>query len=131
MSQPVRELTIVGQQDQALRLVVKPADMEQALVVIGHQVRDRRPAPVIRHSAEHASWLVECEVDKVRAGRDSLTVHPDHLGLRVDSGAEPADDLSVDLYPPGTYELLASTPAAYARCREHLLQPHSAWHVDE
>src|SRR5262245_29623157 len=107
MSQPVGELTIIGQQDQALGLIVEPADVEQALAVVGHQVSDRPPAPVIRHRAEHAGWLVQCEVDKVRTGRDSLTVHPDHLGPRVDSGAEPADDLTVDLDPPRTDEVLA------------------------
>ena len=51
--------------------------------------------------------------------------------LRVDPGAEPADDLAVDLDPAVADHFLAVPAAAHARRGEHLLQPDAARHVDE
>src|SRR5262245_4074216 len=47
MSQAMRELAVIGQEDQAFSFIIKPADMEEPLAVVGHQVCDRLSSPVV------------------------------------------------------------------------------------
>src|SRR6202012_842971 len=53
------------------------------------------------------------------------------LGLGVDAGPEPPDDLPVNLNPARADQLLAVPPAAHARGGEDLLQPDAAGDVGE
>src|SRR6185437_976318 len=129
--EPMRELAVVCEQNQALGIEVEPAHVEQALAPIGDQVSDGTPAPVIRHRAHDAGRLVQREIHQVGACRYPLAIDPDDLPLRINPRAEPANDLAIDLYPAGADELLAASPAPNARCGKDFLQPDAIGHVDE
>src|SRR5690348_1650629 len=123
MGQPVRELAVVGEQHQALGVVIEPADMEQPLGPVAEEVRYGLAAARVRHRGQHLGRLVESQVDEAGLGRDALAVDPDHLAVGVDPGAEPADRLAVDLDPASADELLAVPAAADPGLGQDLLQP--------
>ena len=90
--QPVREVAVVGEQQQPLAVGVEPADVEQPLLDVEtrlvHQVGDGAPAPVVAHRAEHAARLVQREVHQVVADDHPVAVDVDDRGRRVDPGTE-------------------------------------------
>src|SRR5580693_8552463 len=131
VGEPVRQLTVVGEQHQALGVVVQPADMEEPLGLVAEEVRDGPPAARVRHRRQHLGRLVEGQVDQARLGRDALAVDPDHLGLRVDPGAEPAHRLAVDLNPAGADHLLAVPATAESGLGQDFLQPGPAGDIGQ
>src|SRR5438270_506237 len=60
--QPVRQLAVVGQQQQALAVGVEPADVEDPLRYLTEIVGQRRPAPFVVHRRDHPAGLVHREV---------------------------------------------------------------------
>jgi hypothetical protein len=131
VGEPVREFAVVGEEHQAFGVVVEPADVEEPFGAVAEVIGDRGAAAVVRHGGQHLPRLVERQVHDVLADRNSLAVDADDLGLRVDAGAEPADDLPVDLDPPLADELLAVPPAADACGGKNLLQPDAVLDVDQ
>ena len=127
----MRELAIVREQHEALGVVVEPAHVEQPLGTVAEVVRDDGAAPVVRHRGQHLAGLVERQVYDVLTAGDALAVDADDLVLRIHAGAEPADDLPVDLDSSLADELLAAPSAADASGGEDLLQPDSVRDVDE
>ena len=109
--QPLREVAVVGQDDQPGGVGVEPADVEEPLGPVGDHVGQRAAALGVGHRRDHAARLVEHEVDVRRDRRQPLAVDPDHRGARVDLGAEPGDDLAVDLDHAGEHQLLAACAA--------------------
>ena len=63
MGQPVREIPVVGQDQQALGLGVQPPDVEQPPGRFGHQVTDAGPTVRVGHRGDHAARLVHRQVD--------------------------------------------------------------------
>src|SRR5580700_11701110 len=131
MGQPVSQLAVVHQQDQAFGVVVETTDVIQAFSHIAEQVGHRGPAAAVRHAGEHADRLVQGHVDQVLAGGDAPAIHADHLVLRVDPGSVPADDFAVDLDAAFPDQFLAVPAAADASRGEYLLQPDAAGADDE
>jgi hypothetical protein len=59
--------TVIGQEQQTLRIAVQPPDRIDALAPrpqgSGHELEDRPLGVSVRHRARHAGRLVECQVD--------------------------------------------------------------------
>ena len=123
---PLGEVAVVGQQDEALGVGVEPADVEEPLGPVGDQLAQRATALRVRHRRDHAPGLVERQVDVGRDRRQPLAVDPHHRRGGVDLGAQPGDHLAVDLDEAGEHQLLALAPAGDAGGRQQLLQPDQA-----
>ncbi len=94
MSQPVRELAIVGQQDQSFAALVEPADSEQPELARREQIECARTTGGIAARAQIAARLVEQKVAR-RIATDDVAVDTDFLRARVDARPQVANDLSV------------------------------------
>ena len=86
--EPVRQVAVVGEQQQPLTVGVEPADVEEPFRTVGHKVADRAPPPRIAHRAQHAAGLVEREVDQVVPDHDPVAVDVDDRGGRIDPPAQ-------------------------------------------
>ena len=83
---PVRELAVAGEQEQAAAVGVEPADGHQPGDV-GHQVAHGAAALRVAHRGEHAGGLVERQRDRGRQlGRDGRAVDVDGVAVDVDPG---------------------------------------------
>ena len=69
VGQPVRQLPVVGQEDQPLGVRVQPADVEEPLVAGPDVVPQVGPPPRVGHGAEDPQRLVERQVHVPAAGR--------------------------------------------------------------
>ena len=81
--------------------------MEDALVLVAHDVSQREPTLGVVHGAEHLAGLVQREGDMVRVDPDPGSVDPDLLSLGIDAGAELGDQFTVDLHASIQDDLLA------------------------
>ena len=128
--QPVGEVAVVGEQQQALGVGVEAADVEEPLVAVADVVAEADPAELVVHRRDHAERLVEGEVDAGLVEVDAHAVDVDDLAGRVDAHAELGDDLAVDLHPAGGDELLADPAGPDAGGGQQLLQPDAVGVVD-
>ena len=80
MGQAVRQLAVVGQQDQAGGVGVEPADRVQARAV-GHELDDRRAAVGVARGRDDAGRLVERVDDARLRARQRRAVDRDRRGL--------------------------------------------------
>ena len=85
VGEPVGQLAVVGQQQQALRVGVEPADGEHPRLG-RHEVDDGGPAMGVLGRRDDAGGLVEQVVDEAGAHRDDVAVD--------------LDVVPVDLHPP-------------------------------
>src|SRR5688572_33280352 len=102
----VRELAVVGEDQEPLGVGIEAADMEQALVPVADEVTDVEPAELVVHRRDDTQRLVEGEVDPalVELDPDSVDVH----GLvRPYPDTELSDDMAVDLDAAGGDQVLA------------------------
>ena len=118
----LREVTVVGEQDQAVGVGVEAAHVEEPLRTIGDELGQRAIGVRVRHRRGDPGRLVQHEVDVRADRRQPAPLDADHCRGRVDLGAEPGDDLAVDLHQPGEHQLLALATAGHAGLREELLQ---------
>src|SRR5699024_468858 len=93
-------------------------------------VRDRPAALRVAHRGDDLRRLVEGEVDPVGVRRDPQRVDVHRLDLRVDAGAQLADDDAVDLHTALRDEGFARAARTQSGVGEDLLQPHAALAVD-
>ena len=127
----VREVAVVGEDEQALGVGVEPADVEEPLLAVADEVADVDPAELVAHRGDDAERLVEGEVDPRLVELDAHAVDVHGLG-GADAHAELGDDLAVDLHPALADQVLADPARADAGRREQLLQAHAVGvvHVD-
>ncbi len=124
----MREVPVVGEQDQAFGVGVETADVEQALTggdALGDDVTDAGTAEVVGHRRLPAARLVERDVDEVLLHDDADAVDADDGVLGIDAQALFEDDATVDLDPALVDEFLRGAPGGDAGLREHLLQAHT------
>ncbi|CAM5716567.1 hypothetical protein SCALM49S_05178 [Streptomyces californicus] len=112
----VGQLTVVGEHDDALRLGVEPADVEQPRLAVGHVVAEALAAVGVLHGGDDAGGLVERE-EQVRLRGDGQAVDLDLVLVDVHAHALLDDDLTVDLDARLVDQLLAGTPRAHAGAR--------------
>ncbi len=118
----MRELTVVGQQEEPFGVGVEAADGEHAGLE-RYQLDDRRAALRVGGGRHDAPRLVEQVVHETRHGPTTGTPSTSTLvGLGIDPPTEHRD-VAVDGDAPGGDEFFACTPAAEAGPSQHLLQP--------
>ena len=122
MGQPVREIAVVGEQQQSLGVLVEAPDREDPRLE-GHEVRDAATTVRIAGRRHHAGGLVQQEVHEAGSRADRA-----RRRLRCDPTAGSTLSPSVATRPltrdDAVFDqLLAVTPAADAGLRENLLQP--------
>ena len=135
--QPVRQLAVVGQQQQPLGVGVEAPDVKQLLVSANSvldEVADARPAAVVGHRRVHAPRLVDRQVHQRVVDDDPHAVDADHRRVGIHARAQLGDDPAVDLDPAvagsssrrrGARQFRpATTPSAVARPRS---QPSQSW----
>ena len=124
VGQPVGQLAVVGQQDQARRVRVEPPHRIEPLAA-GDERDDRRPSLRVLGRAHVARGLVE-RVDDVlalqggHAAVDRDVVALPHVARRI------ADDLAADGDAPGEHELLRGPARGDAGVGEVLAEAHGA-----
>lgn len=142
MRQMLRQLAIIGEQQQPLGIGIEPADREDALTDIGREQIDRADlGPLGDVRAIHALGLVEEEIDaaalrflgrfRLSAGpslpaptrkeTDAFAIDNDTVDCGVDKDRQAGDDVSIHFNPPGKHHLLHRPPGCDARRRQHFL----------
>jgi hypothetical protein len=96
VQQAGREVAVVGQQQQALRVVVETAHRVDVLAHVRQQVEDGRPLLGVLPGRHVAARLVEQDVPVARGDADTLAVHADVVVRRVGPRAEFPDGHAVD-----------------------------------
>ena len=112
MGQAVRQIAVVGDQDQPFAGPVQPADREQPFVR-ANQVDHAGPPIGIPAGRDDARRLVHGEVQPFGVGQ-RRSIHADQLPHRIDARAEFRDDLAIDFDATGQDQLLAFAAAADA-----------------
>ena len=120
VGEPVGEVAVVGEEQQALGVGVEPAHGEHPRLG-GHEVDDGRAALRVARGGDDARRLVEQVVDEAGLHPDLGAVDLDDVDLRVDPSPEHGD-LAVHPHPAGVDQVLAHPAAAEAGLGQHLLE---------
>ena len=97
----VRQLPVIGQQDQSDGFGIETTDIADALVAahpLFDQLPDARAATVVRHGREHPVRLVECQIHQLGVHDHPRTVDANHVDGGIDSPALLGDDLAIHLH---------------------------------
>ena len=78
MHEPMREVAVVGQEQQPFTVGVEPPDVEEPLRPVGDEIAHGRPAACVTHRAEHTPRLVQGQVDEVVTYREPVPVDMHH-----------------------------------------------------
>ena len=122
VQQAGREVAVVGEQQQALRVVVEAAHRVDVLAHVGQQVEDGWPLLGVLPRRHVAARLVEQDVPVARGDADTLTVHADVVVCGVGPRAEFPDRRAVDRHAAVQDERLGGAPRGDAGGGEDLLQ---------
>ncbi|MEJ7597143.1 MAG: hypothetical protein WKG01_04465 [Kofleriaceae bacterium] len=104
-----RELTIVGQQQHALGVEVEPPDRLHRHRQVRQVVHHDRAVTIVGHCRDARLGLVEEHVERVER-HDRLAVDLDLILVRIDLGAEHANDLAVHPHAARRDQLLGLAP---------------------
>jgi hypothetical protein len=119
----VREVAVVGEQDQALALLVEPADrVDAALARVGDQVDGARARLALLVGADHALGLVEQVVAVAGQRLDELAFDLDARLLEIDLGAELRHRAAVDRDLPSAISSSHLRREAMPRSARYLLR---------
>jgi hypothetical protein len=121
MRQQVREVPVVGYENQSLAGPVEPADGEQPPLA-GHEVHDPRPPRRVVVGRHDSHGLIEHVHDPLGIGQ-SFAIDANLLRERIDADSQFGDDLPIDLDPTRRDQLLAAAAAAEAGGGQEFLQP--------
>jgi hypothetical protein len=120
MHDAVGDITVVGQQEDAFRVTIEPANRIDALPNLD-QIHDGPPVSLILGRRDIATWLVQNDI----AG----TLRPQYFAvdsnlrpLRIDAGAELRDNLAVDGDTSRPYEIFGGAAGPDAASCHHALQ---------
>lgn len=123
MREPVRQLAIVGEEDQALAVEVQPPDRKDTAHVVGQQVGHALVrAGVAADVADDAARLVELEIEMLGRLRQRLAVDDDLGNGRVYLDANLGDHPAIHLDQAFDDHLFAGAPAANPGRGHHLVQ---------
>ncbi len=125
VEQAFGQFSIVGQQQQALRIEVQPPDRIDIPARALQQVDDRRAALRVGTRRHVPARLVEQQVAPTFGDADAGTIHPDVVGGWVGLLAEFEDGPPVDGDAALRDERFRGAPRRHARHRQDLLQPHA------
>ncbi len=122
MGEPVGELTVIGQEDQAGRVDVEAAHRVQPQGR-ENQRHHRRAALGIASGGDHSEWLVDGEDDARGRLRDGPAIHFDLVG-ELDCPGRVGDLNTADRHPPGANQPLGFAARGEAGRRQILGQAH-------
>ena len=125
VGEPVPELPVVGQDQQALGVGVQAADVEQPDLALGHELGQVASTLGIVQRRDHTPGLVQHPVHVPAGRRDPGAVDPHHVGVRIDAEPLLADLLPVHLDPALADQLLGDAPGRDPGRGEHLLQTYA------
>ena len=118
----LRELAVVRHEDKTLGIVVETAHVEDALVLVAHDVAQRVAALRVVHGGEHLAGLVQCQSDVVRIDAYARTVYAHLLLMRVNASSELGDQFTVDLDTAFGDHVLALAAGPESRLGKQLLE---------
>src|SRR5690606_6308121 len=121
VGEPVGELAVVGEQEEALGLLVEPAHVEEPLGPVGDVLGQVGAALLVLHRRDDTGRLVQGEGHLGLVELEPDTVDVDDGGGRVDPGAE-LDHPAVHRDTAVDDELLAGAPRPVAGSGQDLLQ---------
>ena len=126
MQQPLHELAVVRQQQQALGVVVEAADGVDVLPHVGQQVEHGRPALGVLPRRHVAAGLVEEDVAVALRDADALPVEADVVVIRIGPRAECEDRRPIHRDAAVRDEDLGGAPRRDTGGREDLLESLAA-----
>jgi hypothetical protein len=116
----IGQFAVVGQENQALGVLVKPAHGVHPARLSGNKPQDGRSAEFIRRSAQNAGRLVEKVIDLALL-LDLNAVHFDARRFRVGLYAHLSYEHAIDGDAALGDDLFAFAPRSHARVGEYLL----------
>jgi hypothetical protein len=122
VGQSLRQLAVVGEQQQPLGVGVEAPDVEEPLLATSQVIPHARPTAVVGHGRLDPPRLVEREHDVPRSRRDAHAVDLDDGRPGVDPQALLEHDPTVDLDPAFVDHLFAGPPASDPCGCQHLLK---------
>jgi hypothetical protein len=121
VSEETREVAIVGDQEQALAVLVEAADGVELDVPDGEEIEDRLAALVVARGGEKAGGLVEHEVP-VATAKHGDAVNHDLVEVGVGPGAEGLTHFTVYAHAAGEDHLLGRAARGDTGVGEDLLE---------
>jgi hypothetical protein len=121
MREPVREVAIVGHQDEAFARNVEPADRVDPRRIGRQQVDHTWTSGGVAGRRHDAFGFVYGKVNELRPAQ-RFAVDADFLSLRIDASAELRHDLMINLDATFENQLFAFAPTGDAGGRENFLQ---------
>ena len=125
MREHVREIAVVGQDQQAARHRVEAAHVEQALLELVGELAQVGASALVLHRRDHADGLVQHHVAAAGVQLHGDVVDHDQVGVGVDAAAQLGDDLAVHAHAAGGDHLLGDAAGGDARGGHDLLQAHA------
>ena len=123
MREARREITVVGEQQQAFGLVVEPPDRVHVFTHTPQEIDDRRAPLRIRSGRDVAARLVQEQIPMVLDDFDAASVNADVVLARLRLRPELHDGGAVHGHAPLEHQLLGRAPRRHAGLRQDLLQP--------
>ncbi len=108
MQHAVREVAVIGEQEQTFGVVVEAPDGEEPRAFRWQEVDHDRPTLGIGAAADIAARLVQEDVGPRLRAAQELAVEGDPVGLGIGLGARLAPDLAVDGNASGREERFSS-----------------------
>jgi len=122
--QPVRQLAVVGEQQQPPSLHIESPDMEQPLRPVPHQIPKMWTTTWIAHGGYHARGLVQGKVFLALRRGDPLPIDPDLSPIRVNPSSLSGHESAIHRHSARGDQLLSRPTARDTSLRENLLQTH-------
>jgi len=121
MQQALGQRAVVGEDQQALGVVIQPTDRVHVLADVGDEIDDRRPLLGVLPCRHVAPRLVQQDVAVLGGHMDARAIHADVVGGRVRLRAERGDRGAVDRHAAVGDQLFGRPSRGDARRGEDLL----------
>jgi hypothetical protein len=114
----LRQIAVIGEQQQAFAGVVQSSHRKQAYAQIAHQMHDRGAALGVANGGDISYGLIQHHVNLAFRPVQQFAIDSDMIAFLVGFGAQLGDRLSVDRDPSRGDQFFALAPRGYA-CRGH------------
>ena len=113
-SDAVRELAVIGEDEQTFAGIIESADGEHAFLHATQQVHDGLASFWIGDRGDAFARLVERDVDMGARGFEQCAVHFDVVGFEIRFGAELGDNFAVHHHAALKNHVFGLATAGYA-----------------
>ena len=118
----IRKLTVVGQKNQAHRVIFETTHGEHALRDPVEQIGESAAAFGVNHGRDHFRGFIQQQVDALGLRPQEFALYLDVIGGLVGFAAEFGDGLPVHGHEAGLDEFLRVSPRSNAGARDYFLQ---------